>query len=125
MAKVFRPLASEKAHGTFARRMQFRRHRGGVHVWYAPDPDRVNQRPASEQQAEVRAVYNRVHVAWLALSPVEQQEWREAGRAQQPPLRAWDFFFQQQRSLYLYLEDYLLTATGHPLLTDDGRNLIL
>lgn len=124
MANVEKPLCSEGAYGTFARRMQFRRHRGGVHVWYAPDPDLVNQRPASEQQAEVRSIYSRTHAAWLALSPEEQQEWRDAGLVQSPPFRAWDYFFQQQRYLYLYLEDYLLTATGHPLLTDDGRNLV-
>jgi hypothetical protein len=125
LAKVFKPLASEEAYGTFARRMQFRRHRGGVHVWYAPDPDRVNQRPASEQQAEVRAIYSRAHAAWLALSPEQQQDWRDAGIAAMPPLRAWDYFFQQQRHLYLYLEEYLLTDAGAPLLAGDGRNLIV
>lgn len=124
MAGVKGPLYSAEAHGTFARRIQFRRHRGGVHVWFAPDPDHVNQRAASESQAEVRAIYSRTHAAWLLLSPEQQQVWREAGKSQAVPLRAWDYFFQQQRHLYLYLEDYLLTATGHPLLTDDGSNLV-
>lgn len=144
MAIVDCPLLSKSAHGTIAKQMQFRRHRGGVHVWLAPDPMKVNHRPASQAQGGVRSIYRRSWLEWCSLTVEQQQQLAVLAVLESVGLTGWNYYVQQSYprpdlalqdelnlpiqtdvSQYLIVEqprsvpdDALLTELGFPVFTE-------
>ena len=119
MARVKGPLHSLDAHGTLAGRMQFRRDRRGVHVYHAPEPERVNQAPPSENQAIVRDTYRAALALWRAFTDAERKEWNEAATASGESLSGWNLFLRGHMAADLprIPRDVSILAGAPPCLT--------
>lgn len=95
MARVHGPLFSLDAAGTLAGRMQFRHDRRGVHVYRAPDPATVNQRPPTTAQAAVRDAYREAADNWRGMADEERQEWTATAAALGGQFTGWNLFLRE------------------------------
>lgn len=94
MARVKGPVYSADATGNFAGGLiQFRHHRGGLHVYRPTDPSRQNQKSPSSAQQAIRQRYREALAAWRGLSESARSDWNARGATM--ALSGWNLFLSK------------------------------
>lgn len=92
MAKVRGPLFSLDARGQFGDALLFRGGTHRTHVYQPADRSRINQQPASTQQATVRQRFGAAVAAWRALAAPERAEWNTRAQSTGRNVNGWNLF---------------------------------
>lgn len=92
MAKVRGPLFSLDARGQFGDALLFRGGTRRTHVYQPADRARINQQPASTQQATVRQRFGEAVAAWRALAAPERAEWNTRALGTGRNVNGWNLF---------------------------------
>lgn len=95
MAKVRGPLFSLDARGQFGDALLFRGGTHRTHVYQPANRSRINQQPASTQQATVRQRFGEAVAAWRALAAPERAEWNTRALGTGRNVNGWNLFLKQ------------------------------
>ena len=94
MVRTKGPLSSGAVSGNFDGFLQFRTKNGKTHVHAAPNPQQINQGPASEAQGTVRAAYAQLAAAWKAMDEAAKNIYRQKAEELGSGATGWNLFIK-------------------------------
>lgn len=96
MAKVRGPLMSVDARGALGSLLLFRGGKHGTRVYRPADPAKVNQRPPTDAQDEIRGYYGDTVQEWRELDQQTRDDWNAKAAADPRAVTGWNLFVQDR-----------------------------